>query len=131
MNDVFKIFLSLSLSSFLMILILFLCRHLWKGKISRQWQYYIWLIVIARLLPFASETNLMGSVFPIANHTSFRRTPYRHNRDRIMIGILKTGLPPIRNMADRKNESRLFGLPAVSQSRISLRCWLVIFGWSG
>lgn len=61
MNVIFKIFLSLSLSGSLMILILFLCRHFWKDKVSKQWQYYIWLIVIGRLLlPFAPETNLMG-----------------------------------------------------------------------
>lgn len=67
MNDVLKIFLSLSLSGSLIILILFLCKHFWKDKISRQWQYYIWLIVIVRLLfPFAPETNLMGSIFQAA-----------------------------------------------------------------
>lgn len=44
MNDVLKIFLSLSLSGSLMILILFLCGRFWKDKISRQWQYYIWLV---------------------------------------------------------------------------------------
>lgn len=70
MNDIFKIFLSLSLSGSLMILILFLCRHFWKDKVSKQWQYYIWLIVIGRLLlPFAPETNLMGNLFQIADRT--------------------------------------------------------------
>lgn len=58
MNDVLKTFLSLSLSGSLVILILFLCRLFWKDKVSRQWQYYIWLIVIARLLlPFAPENS--------------------------------------------------------------------------
>lgn len=64
MNHVFRIFLSLSLSGSLMILLLFLCRHFWKDRISRQWQYYIWLVVIARLLlPFAPEANLMEHIF--------------------------------------------------------------------
>lgn len=64
MNHILKIVLSLSLSGSLLILILILCKHFLKNKISRQWQYYIWLIVIARLLlPFASETNLMGNIF--------------------------------------------------------------------
>lgn len=66
MDDVLKIFLSLSLSGSLMILILFVCKFLWKDKISRQWQYYIWLIVIARLLlPFAPETSLIGNMYQI------------------------------------------------------------------
>lgn len=73
MNDVLKIFLSLSLSGSLIILLLFLCKYFWKDKISRQWQYYIWLIVIARLLfSFAPETNLMGSIFQTVDRTVFQ-----------------------------------------------------------
>lgn len=73
MNDVLRVFLSLSLSGSLMIILLFFFRHLWKDKISRQWQYYIWLIVIARLLlPFTPETNLMGKIFPIVDHMIFQ-----------------------------------------------------------
>lgn len=64
MNNVLKIFLSLSLSGSLLILVLFLCKPILKDKLSKRWQYYIWLVVIARLLvPFAPETNLVGSVF--------------------------------------------------------------------
>lgn len=64
MNDVFKVFLSMSLSGSLLILVLLVLRYFLKARISRQWQYYIWLIVIARLLlPFTPETNLMGSLF--------------------------------------------------------------------
>lgn len=62
MNDVLKVTLSLSLSGSLLILIFFAGRYFLKDKLSRQWQYYIWLIVIARLLlPFAPETNVTGS----------------------------------------------------------------------
>lgn len=33
---------------------------LFQKKLSRQWQYYIWMVVLARLLlPFAPEQNLM------------------------------------------------------------------------
>lgn len=64
MNEVLKIFLSLSLSGSLLILLFLAGKHFLKDRISRQWQYYIWLIVIARLLlPFAPETNLMGTFF--------------------------------------------------------------------
>lgn len=70
MNDILKVFLSLSLSGSLLILILFLSKHFLENKVSRQWQYYIWLIVIARLLfPFAPEINLMKSIFQTINHT--------------------------------------------------------------
>ena len=64
MIELLKILLSLSLSGTLMILILLLCKPLYKNRFSRQWQYYIWLIVVARLLlPFTPETSLMGTVF--------------------------------------------------------------------
>lgn len=64
MNEVLKGFLSMSLSGSLLILLLFFCKRFWKGRLSRQWQYYIWLVVVARLLlPFAPETNFMADVF--------------------------------------------------------------------
>lgn len=84
MNDIFKVFLSLSLSGSLIMLILFLCKYLWKDKISRQWQYYIWLIVIGRLLlPFAPETNLIGNVYPTVESTVFKAAdvPQQHEQE--------------------------------------------------
>ncbi len=56
MNAVFKTVLSLSLSGSLLILILFLCKPLLRNRFSRRWQYYVWLIVLVRLLlPFTPE----------------------------------------------------------------------------
>ena len=64
MNEVLKVVLSLSLSGAALILLLFLLRPLFKEKLSKRWQYYIWLVVVARLLfPFAPETNLMTTLF--------------------------------------------------------------------
>ena len=64
MNELLKTALSLSLSGSLLILTLLLCKPLLKNRISKRWQYYIWLVVIARLLlPFAPEVNLMGTIF--------------------------------------------------------------------
>lgn len=62
MTEALKVFLSMSVSGGLLILILLLGKRLLKDKISRQWQYYIWLAVILRLLlPFGPETSLMGT----------------------------------------------------------------------
>lgn len=70
MNELLKVFLSLSLSGALLVFVLLLCKSLYKNKLSRQWQYYIWLVVIARLmLPFAPETNLVGNIFQIIDNT--------------------------------------------------------------
>lgn len=64
MNELLKILLSLSLSGTLLLLILFFCKYVLKEKCSKRWQYYIWLVVIARLLlPFAPEANLVGTLF--------------------------------------------------------------------
>lgn len=63
MNAILKTFLSMSLSGSLLILILLSGKRFMADKISRQWRYYIWLIVILRLLlPFGPETNLMGII---------------------------------------------------------------------
>lgn len=64
MNAVLKIFLSMSISGTLLILVLLLAKKVWQDKISRQWQYYIWLIVILRFIfPFAPEVSLMRTIY--------------------------------------------------------------------
>lgn len=64
MNELLKVVLSLSLSGTLLILLLFSLRSLFKGRLSKRWQYYIWLVAVARLLfSFAPETNLMTMLF--------------------------------------------------------------------
>ena len=64
MNEVLKIFLSMSCSGGLLILALLLGKRLLKDKLSRQWQYYIWLIVVLRLLlPFGPEVSLLGKTY--------------------------------------------------------------------
>lgn len=50
MSELLKWILSLSLSGSVLILLLMLLRPLVRERISRRWQYYIWLLVIARLL---------------------------------------------------------------------------------
>lgn len=64
MNEMLKVVLSLSFSGSLLISILCLIRSLFKEWQSKSWRYYIWLVVLARLLlPFAPEANLMKTLF--------------------------------------------------------------------
>ena len=71
MNEMLKVVLSLSLSGTLLIFLLFLPRSLFKERLSKRWQYYIWLVVVARLLfPFAPETNLMARLFQGIDRTT-------------------------------------------------------------
>lgn len=64
MNDILKLFLSLSLSGSLLILLFLSGGVFLKNRTSRRWQYYLWLVVIARLLlPITPEASLMGTLF--------------------------------------------------------------------
>lgn len=68
MNELFLVFLSHTVSGSFLILILLFCKPFLKNHLSKRWQYYIWLVVIARLLiPFAMETNIVGNLFQELN----------------------------------------------------------------
>jgi beta-lactamase regulating signal transducer with metallopeptidase domain len=58
----------MSLSGAVLIGVLLSVVRLLKGRLGRQWQYYIWLIVVLRLLlPFGPETSLLGRAYQIAD----------------------------------------------------------------
>lgn len=64
MNVLFKSILSLSLSGTLLIILMFLCKPLLKDRIGKRWQYYMWVIVIVRLLvPFSSPMSPVNALF--------------------------------------------------------------------
>lgn len=64
MNLIFKTVLSMSLSGALLILVLLFGGMILKNRLSRQWQYYIWFVVLLRLLmPFGPEASLMGRAY--------------------------------------------------------------------
>lgn len=64
MNEVLKLFLSLSVSGSILALGLLAIKPLIKNKLSKCWQYYIWIVVILRLLvPFTPEVSVVGSFF--------------------------------------------------------------------
>lgn len=76
MNTVLKLLLSMSLSGGLLILALLLGKRFWKDTLSRQWQYYIWLAVIFRLLlPFGPETSLLGEAYQAVDRAIVQAAP--------------------------------------------------------
>lgn len=82
MNLVMKIFLSMSFSGALLILVLSGAERLLKDTISRKWQYYIWLIVILRLLlPFGSEISLMGKAYQTVDQITARTASFSELSD--------------------------------------------------
>ena len=64
MSEFFKVALSLSLSGSLLIVIIILCCRLFGNRLSKRWQYYIWLVVVLRLLiPLSPEVSIFGAAF--------------------------------------------------------------------
>lgn len=63
MNDFLLLMISLSLSGSLVGLTLILLKPLLRC-FSKKWHYYIWLLVIVRLLiPFSLDVNIVGEMF--------------------------------------------------------------------
>lgn len=63
MNNLLLLWLSLSLSGSLVALTLILLKPLLQ-RLSKTWQYYIWLLVILRLLiPFSPDLSIVGGLF--------------------------------------------------------------------
>ncbi|MCQ1530405.1 M56 family metallopeptidase [Lutispora saccharofermentans] len=64
MNETIKLILSLSLSGSILAVSVFAFKPFIKHKLSKSVQYYIWVVVLLRLvLPFSFEGSIMNSVF--------------------------------------------------------------------
>ena len=64
MNDTVKLILSLSLSGTILAALIFILKPFIKHKVSKALQYYIWIIILLRLVvPFSFEGSLMNQVF--------------------------------------------------------------------
>jgi beta-lactamase regulating signal transducer with metallopeptidase domain len=64
MNEKIKLILSLSISGSILAGIIFGIKPLIKHKLSKSFQYYIWLVVLLRLvIPFSFETSIMNKMF--------------------------------------------------------------------
>lgn len=64
MNETIKLILSLSLSGSILAVVIFCLKPFIKQKLSKSIQYYIWIVVLLRLiLPFSFETSAMNKLF--------------------------------------------------------------------
>jgi len=64
MNETVKLLLSLSLSGSILAMLIFTLKPFTKHKLSKSIQYYIWIVVLLRLiLPFSFETSIMNELF--------------------------------------------------------------------
>lgn len=63
-NDIIKVLLSLSLSGTLLGVLVFVVKFLSKDKFSKKWQYYVWILVLLRMMvPITLPVNLVGQLF--------------------------------------------------------------------
>jgi len=64
MNDILNLILSLSISASILSVILFLLKPILKDKLPKKVQYYLWLVVILRLIvPFSFDSSVMNQLF--------------------------------------------------------------------
>lgn len=64
MNEPLKLLLSLSMSGSMLVLLILLMKPFMKHKLSKSIQYYIWIVVLLRLvIPFSLEGSIMNNVF--------------------------------------------------------------------
>ena len=69
-NFLIKIML-LSLSASIIATILFAIKPLVKVRLTKTWQYYIWLVVVLRMLiPYTPEQSLMGGLYNFIDSNS-------------------------------------------------------------
>lgn len=64
MSEKIKLILSLSISGSILAAVIFTAKPFIKNRLSKSIQYYIWLVVLLRLvLPFSFEASIMNRVF--------------------------------------------------------------------
>lgn len=64
MREFLKILLSLSFSGTFLFLLVFLLVQVYRNRLSRRWQYYIWLLVVCRfLIPLTFTHTVTGTLF--------------------------------------------------------------------
>ena len=133
MSTGLKVLLSMSFSGSLLILALLLGKQLWKDRLSRQWQYYIWLVVLLRLLlPFGPETSLLGGAYQAVDREIPQALPVSQQRTPDMPGDGSVPTGPEQNgeegsgPAKKETETRpLQGVSALLPGHIGL-VWLAV-----
>lgn len=134
MNEALKTVLSLSGSATLLIVLLVLLRPVLRAHLSKQWQYYIWLVVAVRLLvPFAAAPNLMGTFFQgIGNGIGRAEYALPVVEDTFSVPAYLNDGEKVQDYFSKEQKGAEAGADALSNKRIMLwvwnnlgLCWLV------
>ncbi len=83
MNEIFKLFLFLSISGSIIGLVIIFIKLLLKNKIGKTWYYYIWLVVIIpMLIPFSMEVSIVKPLFyNVENNTNIDIQDFNYELD--------------------------------------------------
>lgn len=130
MSGILKTVFSLSCSGALLIMVFFLFRPLFQKHMSKRWQYYIWLAVIARLLlPFSLEINLMETIFQRIGQGMEQIEPVSPS-GRFRASLKKRDGPGTGRSQDHEEVSEKGSLsdqqPVIQVSHILWLCWLTV-----
>ncbi len=89
MNKLMNIIFSLSISGTILIFILMIMRVVLKEKVSKTWQYYIWIMVIVRLLlPWTPDIHFLGNISEINDNTMIQSEIVDENKsERLNLAI--------------------------------------------
>lgn len=89
MNKLMNIIFSLSISGTILIFILMIMRVSLKEKVSKTWQYYLWIIVIVRLLlPWTPDIHFFGNIPEINDNTMIQSEIVDENKsERLNLAI--------------------------------------------
>lgn len=139
MNDILKLFVSMSFSGSLLIVLLLLGRPFYQNRTCRRWQYHIWLIVIARLLlPFSPEENLSSALTEQASKMIARYTatqekqsalPAASKDPSVSLSVREDALPEETDTASYENTgSDPASSPAGYSTDILSHLWIIWLG---
>lgn len=101
MNEFMKTLLSLSVSGTMLLLLILGLKQLYKNKFSKRWQYYVWIIVALRfLLPFTSDTTIVGSLFEMIDTISITNEAPTSTNEPVPVNVDNSGTEPIQTDKD-------------------------------
>lgn len=117
MSEMIKLILSLSISGSILAAIIFAVKPLIKDRMTKSVQYYIWLVVLLRLvIPFSMEASIMNRVFYSDGVT--RTAVTQGGNQRINEGAINSQVPQIKEETSSEAVSNVQPVPVSKNSSI-------------
>lgn len=117
MSEMIKLILSLSISGSILAAIIFAVKPLIRNKLSRTVQYYIWLVVLLRLVtPFSLEGSIMNRFF---YSDGIVQTAVTQEGEQLTNkGAINPQIPPVKEETSSGSETVVQPVPVSKNSSI-------------